>query len=146
MEAILIIYDLREQELNMYRDHINTLCIKQEFSAIAAYDEDRCLHLTTNRDSTLFEWNIEAEDENFDVTTTKKQRTITNPRTAKGDITWQDGRQICINWNRKGCPDDNNCKQAQQQLVYYHTTITPHNTEQQSDTQTQGRKLCKENK
>ncbi|RIB19853.1 hypothetical protein C2G38_2180739 [Gigaspora rosea] len=110
MEAILIIYDLREQELNVYRDHNNTLCIKQEFSAVAAYDEDRRLHLTTNRDSTLFERNIEAEGENFDVTTTKKQRTIANPRNTKGDITWQDGRQICINWNCKGCSDDNNCK------------------------------------
>ncbi|RIB21431.1 hypothetical protein C2G38_2176616 [Gigaspora rosea] len=87
----------KEQELNAYRDHINTLCIKQEFSAVAAYDEDRRLHLTTNRDSTLFERNIEVEEENFDVTTTKKQRTIANPRNTKGDITWQDGRQICIN-------------------------------------------------
>ncbi|RIB21639.1 hypothetical protein C2G38_2034210 [Gigaspora rosea] len=104
MEAILIIYDLKEQELNAYQDHINTLCIKQEFSAIATYNEDRHLHLTTNHDSTLFEQNIEVEGENFDVTTTKKQRTIANPRNAKEDITWQDRRQICINWNCKGCP------------------------------------------
>ncbi|RIB18008.1 hypothetical protein C2G38_2037259 [Gigaspora rosea] len=117
MEAILIIYDLREQELNAYRDHINTLCIKQEFSAVAAYDEDQRLHLTTNRDSTLFERNIEAEGENFDVTTTKKQHTIANPRNAKRDITWQDRRQICINWNRKGCSDDNNCKRVHACLI-----------------------------
>ncbi|RIB26093.1 hypothetical protein C2G38_2270802 [Gigaspora rosea] len=110
MEATLIIYDLREQELNAYRDHINTLCVKHKFLAIAAYNEDRRLHLTTNRDLTLFERNIEAEGENFDVTTAKKQHSIANTHNPKSNITWHDGSQICINWNRKGCPDNNSCK------------------------------------
>ncbi|CAG8452775.1 9879_t:CDS:2 [Cetraspora pellucida] len=47
--AILILYDIREQELNFYRDHISTLCTKYEFSAVMSYDEDRRLELTMNR-------------------------------------------------------------------------------------------------
>ncbi|CAG8500198.1 12768_t:CDS:2 [Dentiscutata heterogama] len=41
MEAVLILYENREQELNTYRDHINELCMKYEFTAVMRYDEDR---------------------------------------------------------------------------------------------------------
>ncbi|RIB26010.1 hypothetical protein C2G38_2271634 [Gigaspora rosea] len=85
-EAALIIYDLREQELNTYRDHINTLCIKQEFSAVLAYDKDRRLNLTTNCDTTLLDQSIEAEGNNFDVMTTKRSRLISNPRTSRPNL------------------------------------------------------------
>ncbi|RIB01699.1 hypothetical protein C2G38_2150334 [Gigaspora rosea] len=40
VEAVLIIYDIREHKLNAYRNYINTLCINQEFSAILTYDKD----------------------------------------------------------------------------------------------------------
>ncbi|CAG8643192.1 1999_t:CDS:2 [Dentiscutata erythropus] len=48
MKAILVIYNIREQELNTYRDYISTLCIKQEFVVVINYDENRHIHLTMN--------------------------------------------------------------------------------------------------
>ncbi|CAG8761907.1 5310_t:CDS:2, partial [Cetraspora pellucida] len=55
MEAVLIIYDIREQEFNAYR-------------------------LTTNYDSTLLDRSIEAEGDNFNVTTTKQHRNSITPQ------------------------------------------------------------------
>ncbi|CAG8654969.1 5035_t:CDS:2 [Cetraspora pellucida] len=60
--GIIAICKRNQQELNAYHNHINTLCIRQEFSAVITYDEDRRLGLTMNRDSTLLEQNIEAKD------------------------------------------------------------------------------------
>lgn len=105
MEAILIIYEERESELNFYRNHISNLCIKYEFNAIMAYDEDCRLTLAMDRDTTLLERNIEAEGKNFDITTTKRAR-FSKPQLAKIDTAWYDGREICINWNRRGCNDE----------------------------------------
>lgn len=50
MDAVLILYENQEQELNAYRDHINELCVKHDFSAILGYDEDRRIALVMNRD------------------------------------------------------------------------------------------------
>ncbi|CAG8458972.1 22447_t:CDS:2 [Cetraspora pellucida] len=104
MDAVLIIFDTREQELNTYRDHINSLCIKQEFDAVLTYDEDRRLHLTINRDTTLLDRDLEASGENFDSTTTKRYRSTNSQQTFKSDISWNNGKQICINWNKKAWP------------------------------------------
>ncbi|CAG8621131.1 13909_t:CDS:2, partial [Cetraspora pellucida] len=72
MDAVLMLYKNREQELNTYRDHINELCIKYEFAAVMEYDEDRRVALVMDRDSTLQDRNIEAEGKNFDMTMTRK--------------------------------------------------------------------------
>ncbi|RIB18852.1 hypothetical protein C2G38_2036547 [Gigaspora rosea] len=53
MNAVLIIYENREHELNAYRDHISKLCLRQNFHAVMSYDEDRRVTLITNWDSTL---------------------------------------------------------------------------------------------
>lgn len=74
MDAVLILYENREQELNTYRDYINELCIKYQFSAVLAYDKNQRIALVMNRDSTLVEHDIEAERKNFDATTAKKPR------------------------------------------------------------------------
>ncbi|CAG8714272.1 4468_t:CDS:2, partial [Ambispora leptoticha] len=55
IDAVLIIYENREQELNTYRDHISELCLKQSFYTVMSYDEDRRVTLVTNRDSTLLD-------------------------------------------------------------------------------------------
>lgn len=111
MEAVLVLYSNREQELNYYRDHISTMCTKYEFSAVMSYDEDRRLEITMNHDSTLFDRSIIAEGENFDITTTKKQR-FNKLRPGRAEITWQDGREICINWNRRYCNNERNCNRV----------------------------------
>ncbi|CAG8833861.1 20945_t:CDS:1, partial [Cetraspora pellucida] len=108
MEAILIMYKDREHELNFYHDHISTLCTKYEFTAVMVYEEDQRLALTMDRESTLFDRNIEAEGENFDITTTKKFK-ISKPRIHKTELIWHDGREICINWNRRYCSEDKKC-------------------------------------
>ncbi|RIB26426.1 hypothetical protein C2G38_2138292 [Gigaspora rosea] len=48
MDSVLIIYPMREQEFNTYRDNINTLCVKHDFLAVASYDKDKRLYLTIN--------------------------------------------------------------------------------------------------
>ncbi|RIB17453.1 hypothetical protein C2G38_2313763 [Gigaspora rosea] len=92
MDAVLIIYPAREQELNTYRDNINMFCVKHDFSAVAVYDEDKRLHLTINQDTTLTDRDIEAEGENFDMSTIKRHRPNIQ-RNQKHDITWYDRRQ-----------------------------------------------------
>ncbi|CAG8771150.1 12712_t:CDS:2 [Cetraspora pellucida] len=74
MDAVLMLYENHEQELNTYRDHINELCIKYEFAAVMEYDEDHRVALVMDRDSTLQDRNIEAEGKNFDMTTTRKTK------------------------------------------------------------------------
>ncbi|RIB03676.1 hypothetical protein C2G38_2049074 [Gigaspora rosea] len=104
-EAVLIIYEDREQELNFYCDHINNLCIKYDFTAVMAYDEDHRLALVMDRNTTLFDRNIEAEGENFDASTIRRTK-FNRSRALRNDATWHDGREICINWNRRNCNED----------------------------------------
>ncbi|CAG8718002.1 14254_t:CDS:1 [Cetraspora pellucida] len=108
MDAVLIIYGNREQELNSYRDHINKLCLQQSFHAVMAYDEDCRVSAVTNRDLTLFDRDTEVEGRNFDATTVKRQRINTYPPTRL-DTEWPDGREICINWNKRSCRDEKLC-------------------------------------
>lgn len=73
-----------------------------------AYDEDRQLTLAMDREMTLMERNVKAEGKNFDTTTAKRAR-FSKPRLPKFDMSWHDGKEICINWNRRGCSDDKKC-------------------------------------
>ncbi|CAG8807117.1 10916_t:CDS:2, partial [Gigaspora margarita] len=82
------------------QDHINELCLQQSFHAVMAYDEDRRVTAVTNRNSTLLDRDTEVEGRNFDATTVKKQR-LNAYRTTRLDTEWPDGRQLCINWNRR---------------------------------------------
>ncbi|CAG8768409.1 2070_t:CDS:2, partial [Ambispora leptoticha] len=79
MDAVLILYENREQEINTYRDHIYELCTKYKFSAVMGYDEDRRIALVINRDSTLFEKDIEAEGKNFDIAAIKRLKDEVRP-------------------------------------------------------------------
>ncbi|CAG8539498.1 14107_t:CDS:10 [Dentiscutata heterogama] len=88
MDAVLIIYENCEQELNTYRDHINELCTKYKFSA-----------------------DVESEGKNFDAAATKRTREDWRHNTW-ATTTWPDGREICINWNRKTCTEDRNCRRV----------------------------------
>ncbi|CAG8819898.1 567_t:CDS:2, partial [Cetraspora pellucida] len=110
MDAVLMLYENREQELNTYRDHINELCIKYEFTAVMEYDEDHRVALVTDRDSTLLDRNIEAEGKNFDVTTTRKTKDNGWRQPNWVNTYWQDGKEICLNWNCRTCPEDKNCE------------------------------------
>ncbi|CAG8608848.1 15906_t:CDS:2 [Cetraspora pellucida] len=74
MDAVLIIYENREQKLNNYRDHINELCLKQNFYTVMSYNKDYRITLVTNQDTTLSDYNTEVEGRNFDITTIKRQR------------------------------------------------------------------------
>ncbi|CAG8562293.1 21425_t:CDS:2, partial [Cetraspora pellucida] len=74
IDAVLIIYDNQELELNTYRDHINELCIRYRFSAVMSYDEDRRIALVINCDTTLMDRDTEAEGKNFDAAATKRAR------------------------------------------------------------------------
>ncbi|CAG8789714.1 10410_t:CDS:2, partial [Cetraspora pellucida] len=85
-----------EQELNNYRDHVNELCLKQNFYAIMSYDEDRKVTLVTNQDTTLSDYNTEVKGRNFDATTIKRQRHNTY-QLIRFDTEWFDDREICIN-------------------------------------------------
>ncbi|RIB06408.1 hypothetical protein C2G38_2046807 [Gigaspora rosea] len=72
------------------------------------YDEDRRIALAMNQDSTLLDCDIEAEGRNFDATTAKRPRHEWR-RPSWTDISWYDGREICLNWNKKACPDEKSC-------------------------------------
>ncbi|CAG8689954.1 23440_t:CDS:2, partial [Gigaspora rosea] len=74
MDAVLVLYENREQELNAYRDYINELYIKHNFTAVLGYDKDRRIALIMNQNIMLLDQNIEAEGKNFDSSTTKKLR------------------------------------------------------------------------
>ncbi|RIB15551.1 hypothetical protein C2G38_2092905 [Gigaspora rosea] len=116
MDAVLILYENCEQELNTYRDHINELCIKYEFLAVLGYDENRRIALVMNRDSTLLERNIEVEGKNFDATTAKRPKYEWR-RANWADISWYDGKEICINFNKKMCPDEKTCSRVHACIV-----------------------------
>ncbi|CAG8741951.1 20067_t:CDS:2, partial [Cetraspora pellucida] len=116
MDTVLVIYENREQELNTYQDNINELCLKQSFHAVMSYDEDQRVTLVTNRDSTLLDCDLEAEGRNFDLTTVKKHRNSIR-RATRPDIEWPDGREICINWNKHYCADENNCRRVHACLI-----------------------------
>ncbi|RIB05488.1 hypothetical protein C2G38_2253785 [Gigaspora rosea] len=89
MDAVLVIYENREQELNGYRDHINELCLRQSFHAVMAYDKNCRVTAVTNHNSTLLDRDTEVEGRNFDVTTVKRQRLNTH-RSSKLDTEWPD--------------------------------------------------------
>ncbi|RIB27620.1 hypothetical protein C2G38_2029197 [Gigaspora rosea] len=108
MDAVLVIYEIREQELNMYRDHINELCMRYEFTAVLRYDEEQRVALVMDRDSTLMDRNIEAEGKSFDVTTARKSKDVWC-RPTYTNVQWFDSKEICINWNRQSCPEEKNC-------------------------------------
>lgn len=110
-EAVLIIYKDREQELNFYCDHIKNLCIRYDFTAVMAYDEDRHLALAMDQDTTLFDRNVEAEGENFDASTIRRTK-FNRLRRTRSDATWHDGREICINWNRRNCSNEKKCRRV----------------------------------
>ncbi|RIB23858.1 hypothetical protein C2G38_2032377 [Gigaspora rosea] len=96
MDAVLIIYENREQELNTYKDHINELCMKYEFAAVMRYDEERRVALVMDRDSTLIDRNIEAEGKSFDATTARKSKDGWR-RPMYTNTQWFDRKEICIN-------------------------------------------------
>ncbi|RIB18178.1 hypothetical protein C2G38_2185323 [Gigaspora rosea] len=73
MDAVLIVYENREPELNTYRDHINELC--------------------KNRD-------IENEGRNFDMAAVKRSREEGRYNNWTSTA-WYNGKEICLNWNRK---------------------------------------------
>ncbi|CAG8614895.1 16083_t:CDS:2 [Dentiscutata heterogama] len=73
-----------------------------------AYDKDQWLVVAMDQDTTLFDRNIEAEEENFDATTTKRKK-FKKLRPSRSDTMWHDGRKICINWNRRNCNNDKKC-------------------------------------
>ncbi|RIB19563.1 hypothetical protein C2G38_2306651 [Gigaspora rosea] len=106
----------REHEFNSYWNHINELCLKQNFHAVMSYDEDRRITLVTNRDSTLFDCDMEVEVRNFDISTVKRIKHDTY-RATRFDVKWQDGREICINWNKRHCADEKICGRVHACLV-----------------------------
>ncbi|RIB03199.1 hypothetical protein C2G38_2049453 [Gigaspora rosea] len=116
MDAVLVLYENREQELNAYRDHINELCIKHDFLAVLGYDEDQRIALIMNRDITLLDRNIEAEGKNFDAFTAKRPRNE-GWRPGWADTTWYNGKEICLNWNKKSCPEDKACSRVHACIV-----------------------------
>ncbi|RIB27508.1 hypothetical protein C2G38_2137789 [Gigaspora rosea] len=108
MDAVLIIYENREQELNTYRDYINELCVIYKFAAVMRYHEERRVALVMDRDSTLLERNIKAEGKSFDATSAKKSKEEWH-RSVYINTQWFDGKEICINWNHRTCPKKRSC-------------------------------------
>ncbi|CAG8816372.1 22778_t:CDS:1 [Gigaspora margarita] len=60
MNAVLILYENREQKLNIYRNHINELYIEHDFLAVLGYDKNQRIALVVNWDAILIDQDIEA--------------------------------------------------------------------------------------
>ncbi|RIB25153.1 hypothetical protein C2G38_2278093 [Gigaspora rosea] len=105
IDAVLIIYEHHEQELNIYRDHINELCVRYKFTVVMRYDEKQRVALVMDRDSTLMDRNIEAEGKSFDATTARKPKEMWRHPTY-ANVQWFDRKEICINWNCHSCTEE----------------------------------------